>query len=64
MNTTWSNLEELILNDNKLEDEGTVAIGKNDAWKNLKKLDLGSNRIGDKGASALARNLTGNIWKD
>ena len=36
-----SNLEELILSDNKLEEKGTINFGKNAILTNLTKLDLG-----------------------
>ena len=55
-NTTWTNLEKLILNENKLGDKGSRMIGSNVVWTNLKHLDLSNNKIGEEDGTAIGKN--------
>ncbi|MEM6925453.1 MAG: TIGR02996 domain-containing protein [Myxococcota bacterium] len=51
----WSTLESLSLFDNRLGDEGAVALGRTARWPALATLQLAKNDLGDVGARALAR---------
>mgnify|MGYP000904798566 CR=1 FL=1 len=56
-NTTWTHLEELILNSNVIDDIGAVALSKNNTWTNLKRLVLVSNTVSEKGEAVLPKNV-------
>ena len=58
LNTTWTNLQTLILENNSIGHEGATALSKNTTWSSLRTLNLGYNSIGDKGVTALSQNTT------
>ena len=44
--------------DNKIGDQGAIALSKNVSWTNLISLDLSYNKIGDQGGIALSENIS------
>ena len=60
-NQTWTKLQELILNYNKLRDEDATTISENSCWKDLRLLQLKSTPLSNLGGVSIGKNT---IWEN